>query len=167
MAIYQVSENRGDPTIGLVWVALPFQFFVGGAILGVSLEVALLPALGELYDGILSLLSGPFVATFCMIFTFVIGLPLRLVPILRRWWARSGWIWATTCAVIGVTGIFLAYLPMWVTHEYISSDSAGIPGGTITYPQPAIYYLSILLASLGLCHLPLLIPTHLKLLRNR
>lgn len=135
-----------DATIRVVWLALLVQFFVGGAVLGIFTSVSFLSLSGENYDGLLSLvgsaLFGSVTAGLAMVLAFVIGLPLRLVRVLRWWWVTRGWVIAIILAVVGLLGLSLAFT---VPAPAVGSAPQG--------SNFVLYFSSMGVAALGLCHL--------------
>lgn len=142
------------------WGSLPIQFFGGGAILGTTISTLSLIGAGELYDGFLSLVGsaivGATLAVPAMILAALLGLPLRIVPALRRWWMSTGSIVALALAVAGLAGILLSYI--LGTEIFVTSDQAGVPEGYVRDPSPAWYFGSIAVAAVGLCHMMFPLP---------
>lgn len=131
-----LSENEmPDATVRVAWVALPLEFFLGGAVLGVFTAVTMLFGRGDDYDGIVSFFGaaifGSGLAGLAMVLAFVVGLPLRLFRRLRHWWVTRGWVYAIVCAGLGMLGMLV-----------------GIAG-----PNLGVYLGSMCLAALGLCHI--------------
>ncbi|QIM15761.1 hypothetical protein G7067_03965 [Leucobacter insecticola] len=97
----------------------------------------------------------PFVSSIlagiAMVFAFVVGLPLRLVRVLRHWWVTRGWIFAIAFAVVGLIGIPVAFY--WPMPEEIPVD----PNQPTLIAAVGLNVLlclgSMMLAGLGLSHL--------------
>ena len=142
------------------WVSLPLQFFGGGAVLGAVLSILLLFGTGETYDGAATLIGAPvvgaFIAVVAMLLAILLGIPLRLFAVPRRWWMRIGWTVALVFTAAGVGGILFSYL--FGTEVFWPSDLAGVPDGVVYNPEPTWYYGSIAVAALGLAHLMIPLP---------
>jgi hypothetical protein len=54
---------------------------------------------------------------------------------------------------LGLIGIIVSFTGQWGSDLYVPSEGAGIPGGIIRKPDAAVYFGSIGVAALGLCHL--------------
>lgn len=135
-------------------MAFPLQFFVGGAALGFTMGLTMI--LGS-YDGLTSMIGaaigGPIFAGIVMVLAFLLGLPLRLVRPLRHWWVTRGWAIAIACACIGLLGMVVAFMWPLGSNVYVDAEGAGMPGVEVREPNPVMYFVSIGLAALGLCHL--------------
>ena len=83
--------------LALVWLALPVQVVLTGALTYVVL--AAWSIIGGAFTEALQLFGFALVSTPLTVLVFVLGLPLRIVPRARAWWIRrAGW----TFVVFGV-----------------------------------------------------------------
>lgn len=154
---HQGPSSQPDPTIKVAWLSLLIQFFAGGAALGMFLAITTLFSAGSTYDGLLSMIGaglvGAFISGIAMVLALLLGLPLRLARPLRHWWVHRGWWLPLACAVVGLFGIVIAFIGPWASDVFVPSEGPGIPEGYIREPNPVMYFGSIGIAALGLCHL--------------
>lgn len=146
---------RPDRTIRIAWISLPLQFFGGGALLGFALAVLLL--FTGTYDGLMtmlgSLVGGALYAVPAMVLALLIGLPLRISRLLRRWWMTHGWWLFLGLAIAGLAGSALSFVMPGSVDLFQGSTGPGTPEGYVRHPNQWVFHGSILIAGLGLCHL--------------
>ncbi|MFJ4285662.1 hypothetical protein ACIPY0_08455 [Paenarthrobacter nicotinovorans] len=100
----QTSSGLARPQLPWVWLALPIQMAVG-LIVMTPLWIYIHLSLTVTYDGVLTLIGftvmtvlAPWI-TVCAAALF--GLPIRLIPALRRWWTSNG--------EVGLAGVVIGY----------------------------------------------------------
>lgn len=123
------AEERA-PRRGAAMRALTaVQFFVGGLVLFVAMQVLLLiaPSAQE-YDGGVTLIGwniiGVMVAVPSMLGALIVGLPLRLVPAIRSRWLAHGEI-----TVAGAVSGFIGCVVMVASG--VMSDLSSTAGGSV------------------------------------
>ena len=107
------------------------QFFVGGLVLFVAMQVLLLiaPSTQE-YDGGMTLIGwniiGVVVAVPSMIGALIVGLPLRLVPAIRSRWLANGEL-TVVGAVSGFIGCVVMVASGMISEAPAIADGSHVP----------------------------------------
>lgn len=101
-----VVEQRTSSLAANAWILLPAQVFLTGLLTYVAF--AAWTAIAGAYTEGLQVVGFAVLSAALTILVFLLGLPLRIVPLLREWWFRhAGWVLALFG--VGVAGILLSY----------------------------------------------------------
>ncbi|MFJ6535812.1 hypothetical protein ACIQH5_06240 [Paenarthrobacter sp. NPDC091711] len=132
-----------------VWRALPIQIAIAFIVMP-PLWVYIHLSLTITYDGILTLLGLSVTTVLAPSFTIfaavVIGLPLRLVPKLQRWWTRNG--------EAGLLGVAIGY-GFLVAGSLIKHRETGIADGipyNAVLPDATMLYAGWLVLGFFITH---------------
>lgn len=95
-----------SPDVRRAWNWLPAQIFVTGLItFVVSAEWM---TIADTYSEGMQVIGLGLGSAVITIAAFLLGLPLRIAPSLRRWWIRHGG-WPVIVLLLGVAGLVLSY----------------------------------------------------------
>lgn len=96
--------ERAGTRLPWVWRALPIQMLVG-LIIMTPLWIYIYFSLNFIYDGVLTILGFAVMTVLIPWVTVcsaaLIGLPIRLIPALKRWWVTNG--------EVGLAGVVIGY----------------------------------------------------------
>jgi hypothetical protein len=158
------SEPRRPSATSVAWIALPAQMVICGAVLFV---VGLFQVFAEGgYDGLNSMVGIAIIAAVVTIPALIIGLPLRFIPPLRRWWFRSGTISLLVIAAGALLLVISFHAGSASTQSY--RPEPHVPAVVGHFPDPSICIIGWVTLALGLAHVwfprffPRLVPWPLK-----
>ncbi|SDW58752.1 hypothetical protein SAMN04487912_103470 [Arthrobacter sp. cf158] len=140
---------------GATGLAKPSQLALAFALLVPSWIVFTMAATSREYDGVGSfigwILGGIIAPPFAILIAVVLGLPLRLVPWINRWWAGNGRIYLLTAAA-GLALIVAGYVKP--VQESVTAggttSTAEIPDGGLLFAGWFVIAVLLVNASLPL-----------------
>ncbi|WP_143054060.1 hypothetical protein [Arthrobacter sp. yr096] len=140
---------------GATGLAKPSQLALAFALLAPSWIVFTMAATSREYDGVGSfigwILGGIIAPPFAILIAVVLGLPLRLVPSINRWWAGNGRIYLLTAAA-GLALIVAGYVKP--VQESVTAggttSTAEIPDGGLLFAGWFVIAVLLVNASLPL-----------------
>jgi hypothetical protein len=139
--VTRAQDARGD------WL---LQTVLGGAVL-VPVGVLVLSSMGGVSEGLGSAIGG---LLFACVLAFlaisavsILGIPLRLIPRLYRWWRAHGWVAFALVAV----GLVLIALAVRLASHGITFDEFGSPHDSY-FPQPVLLAIGAFALSFGVVH---------------
>jgi hypothetical protein len=125
----------------IAWAILPIQVVICGAAFAVINTV--LYFVEGVWDGFGTIVGACLFAAVVTILAVALGLPLRLVPVLRDWWFRSGSL-TVVAVVVGLGLLALSFLvpdahhaeielePGLRVHAFFGDTALGLAGQAIT-----------------------------------
>ncbi|WP_136056324.1 hypothetical protein [Microbacterium sp. K24] len=99
-------EQRTSVPAGKVWSLLPAHVFLTGLI--TWLVIGEWTVIAGAYTEGLQVVGFAVVSAVLTILVFLLGLPLRIAPPLRRWWIRHA-AWMLGLFILGAAGVVLSY----------------------------------------------------------
>ncbi|MFJ4224115.1 hypothetical protein [Microbacterium sp. NPDC089695] len=134
-----------SPDARRAWNWLPLQVFATGLITFV-VAATWISVSDQYSEGmqVVGLALGSAVIT---IAAFLLGLPLRVAPLLRAWWVRHGG-WPVIVALLGIAGLVLSYVvgdagPLHVPADDLFPEVNGyLPDGRIFVPSYGLLALA-------------------------
>lgn len=137
-----LSPRPGVPPWGDQWGVLTvLNFFVGGTALW-AMAAACIAAMMTEYDGIVTMIGMVVVPVLLAVpsalTALVVGLPVRLIPVARRWWLAHGEV-----TVIGTAAGFVVLL-VGVCVIAASGPGSSTPGMPILLVGWGLFCLSVI-----------------------
>ncbi|MCU1529556.1 MAG: esterase/lipase [Frondihabitans sp.] len=158
------GEPKRPSAAAAAWMALPAHTVICGAILFVVGTIQF--SIENIYDGMNTFVGAALAAAAVTIPALILGLPLRFLPPLRRWWFRNG----TVSLVVIAVGTLVI-----VGSFFTGSAGSGsvrpephAPSVLGSFPDPLICAVGWAVLALGLAHvwfprfLPRLVPWSFK-----
>ena len=132
-----------------VWVLLPAQVFLTGLI--TWLVIGEWTAIAGAYTEGLQVIGFAVVSAALTILVFLLGLPLRVAPPVRRWWiSHAGWMLGLLG--LGTAGIVLSYFVGGAGPVYYD-EVADWPLTDGYEPDAGLFWTSLLVLAFATMHL--------------
>ncbi|PCE16414.1 hypothetical protein AUC47_00765 [Microbacterium sp. SZ1] len=138
-----------SPDVRRAWDWLPAQVFATG--LSTFVACALWMSMSDLYSEGLQVVGLGLGASVITIAAFLLGLPLRIAPPLRRWWLRHG-IWPVIVFLLGAGGLAASYVVGDAGAFHVPADDM-FPEANGYQPDGRIFIPSLAVLAFAAMHL--------------
>ena len=88
------------------------------------------------------------ISIFSILFCLVLGLPIRLIKTLRKWWSRNFYI-AIALTFLGLTFLGLSFMPQFIEQATITRDDLEV---TKAIPHAGLAITGWLLTTFSILH---------------
>ena len=144
-----MAEREAWNTVARAWVLLPVQVFFTGLITYVA--IATWTSIGGAYTEGLQVIGFALYSTPLTILVFLVGLPLRLVPAVRRWWFQNAG-WSFALFGLAAAGIVLSYFTGEAGPVHYA-ETASWPSTDGYEPDARIFLSSLVVLAFATMHL--------------